>query len=97
LRPSFAQARLRLRGHGRVALELKTAWRDDTRKLVFESLEFLERLAEMTPRPEIDLPIRHGVLAPRARGRARGVVYGRRVPEPTAAAALLATGPDGRR
>jgi hypothetical protein len=33
-------------------------------------------------------------LAPRARGRARGVVYGRRVPEPTAAAALRATGPD---
>jgi hypothetical protein len=35
-----------------------------------------------------------GVLAPRARWRGRVVVYGRRVPEPTAAAAPLAAGPD---
>ena len=28
LRPPFAQERLRLRGDGRIALELKTAWRD---------------------------------------------------------------------
>ena len=95
LRPPFAQERLRLRGDGRIALELKTAWRDGTRELVFEPLEFLERLAAMTPRPETNLLICHGVLAPRARGRARVVVYGRRVPEPTAAAALRATGPDG--
>ena len=48
LRPPFAQERLRLRSDGRVALELKTAWRDGTRELVFEPLEFLERLAAMT-------------------------------------------------
>jgi hypothetical protein len=94
LRPPFAQERLRLRGDGRVALELKTAWRDGTRELVFEPLEFLERLAAMTPRPETNLLICHGVLAPRARWRARGVVYGRRVPEPTASTAPLAAGPD---
>src|SRR6266481_761134 len=57
--------------------------------------EFLERLAAMTPRPETNLLICHGVLAPRARWRARVVVYGRRVPEPTAATAPLAAGPDG--
>jgi len=34
-----------MRSEGRVALELKTAWRDGTRELVFEPLEFLERLA----------------------------------------------------
>src|SRR6266446_3261005 len=67
LRPPFAQERLRLRSDGRVALELKTAWRDGTRELVFEPLEFLERLAAMTPRPEPNLLICHGVLAPRAR------------------------------
>ena len=50
LRPPFAQERLRLRSDGRVALELKTAWHDGTRELVFEPLEFLERLAAMTPR-----------------------------------------------
>jgi hypothetical protein len=95
LRPPFAQERLRLRGDGRVALELKRVWHDGTRELVFEPLEFLERLAAMTPRPETNLLICHGVLAPRARWRARAVVYGRRVPEPTAATAPLAAGLDG--
>ena len=84
-----------MRGDGRVALELKRVWHDGTRELVFEPLEFLERLAAMTPRPETTLLICHGVLAPRARWRARVVVYGRRVPEPTAATAPLAAGLDG--
>src|SRR6266852_3201650 len=92
LRPPFAQERLRRRGNGRVALELKRAWHDGTRELVFEPLEFLERLAAMTPRPETNLLICHGVLAPRARWRERVVAYGRVLPEPTAAP--LAAGPD---
>ena len=90
LRPPFAQERLRLRSDGRIALELKTAWHDGTRELVFEPLEFLERLAAMTPRPETNLLICHGLLAPRARWRERVVAYGRVAPEPTAAAAPLA-------
>ena len=49
LRPPFAQERLRRRGDGRIAVELKQAWHDGTRELVFEPLEFLERLAAMTP------------------------------------------------
>jgi hypothetical protein len=53
--------------------------------LVFEPLEFLERLAAMTRRPETNLFICYGVLAPRAQWRGRVVVYGQRVPEPTAA------------
>jgi hypothetical protein len=95
LRPPFAQERLRLRGDGRVALELKRVWHDGTRELVFEPLEFLERLAAMTPRPETNLLICHGVLTPRARWRTRVVVHGPRVPEPTAATAALAAGLDG--
>jgi len=70
LRPPFAQERLRRRGDGRIALELKRAWHDGTRELVFEPLEFLERLAAMTPRPETNLLICHGLLAARARWRA---------------------------
>jgi hypothetical protein len=97
LRPPFAQERLRLRGDGRVALELKRAWHDGTRELVFEPLEFVERLAAMTPRPETNLLTCHGVLGPRARWRTRVVVYGRPVPEPTASTAPLAAGPDGTR
>ncbi len=94
LRPPLAQERLRLRSDGRVALDLKTAWHDGTRELVFEPLEFLERLAAMTPRPETNLLICHGVLAPRAWWRERVVAYGRVLPEPTVAAAPLAAGPD---
>jgi hypothetical protein len=90
LRPPFAQERLRLRGDGRVALELKTAWHDGTRELVFEPLELLERLAAMTPRPETNLLICHGLLATRARWRARVVAYGRVAPAPTVLAPLAA-------
>ena len=58
-RPPFAQERLPLRSDGRVALELKTAWHDGTRELVFEPLEFLGRSAAMTPRSETNLLICH--------------------------------------
>jgi hypothetical protein len=95
LRPPFAQERLRLRSDGRIALELKTAWHDGTRDLAFEPLEFLERLAAMTPRPEINLLICHGVLAPRARWRERVVVYGRVALQPPASTARPAAGPEG--
>ena len=95
LRPPFAQERLRRRRDGRVALELKQAWHDGTRELVFEPLELLERLAAMTPRPETNLLICHGLLAARARSRARVVAYGRVAPEPTALAAALVGGAEG--
>jgi hypothetical protein len=81
----------RLRSDGRIALELKQAWHDGTRELVFEPLELLERLAAMTPRPETNLLICHGLLAARARWRARVVGYGR--VEPTALAPVAA-GPE---
>jgi Putative transposase len=89
LAPAFAQERLRLRNDGRVALELKTAWHDGTRELIFEPPEFLERLAAMTPRPETNLLICHGVLAPRALWRERVVAYGRVAAEPAASTAPL--------
>jgi hypothetical protein len=60
---------------------------------VFEPLELLERLAAMTPRPETNLLVCHGLLAARARSRARAVAYGRVVAEPTAMAPLSA-GPE---
>jgi hypothetical protein len=62
---------------------------------VFEPLELLERLAAMTPRPETNLLICHGVLAARARWRARVVAYGRVTPEPTALPPPLAAGAEG--
>ncbi len=44
----------------------------------------------MTPRPETNLLICHGLLAARARGRARVVAYGRAAAEPTISAPLAA-------
>ena len=40
-------------------------------------MEFLEKLAAVTPRPEINLVLDHGVLAPRARWRPDVVAYRR--------------------
>ena len=49
LRPPLAQDRVRLRADGRVLIELKTAWRDGTSHLVFDPIEFLEKLAANHP------------------------------------------------
>jgi len=68
---------------------------DGTRELVFEPLELLERLAAMTPRPETNLLNCHGLLAARARWRARVVAYGRAAPESAASTAPLTAGPEG--
>ena len=46
LRPPFAQARLRVRADGRVALELKQAWHDGTRELVFDIAKSKEPTTE---------------------------------------------------
>ena len=84
LRPPLVQDRLRLRADGRVAVKLKGAWRDGTTHLVFEPLEFLAKLAALTPRPEINLLLYHGVLAPHSRWRHQVVGYGRAAPEAAA-------------
>ena len=67
----MAQERLRLTGDGRVRLTLKTPWADGTSHLVFEPLEFLEKLAALIPRSRVNLVLYHGVLAPHARWRSR--------------------------
>jgi len=77
LRPPLAENRLRRLADGRVRLELKRAWRDGTTHLLFEPLEFLEKLVALTPRPEINLVLYHGVLAPHARWRPDVVAHGR--------------------
>lgn len=44
-------------------------WADGTTHLVFDPVEFLERLAALVPRPRINLVLYYGVLAPRAAWR----------------------------
>jgi hypothetical protein len=77
LRPPLAEDRLRLLGDGRVRVQLKRAWSDGTTHLLFEPVEFLEKLAALTPRPAINLILYHGVLAPYAHWRREVVAYGR--------------------
>jgi len=49
--------------------------------LLFEPIEFLEKLAAIIPRPAVNLVLYHGVLAPHARWRAQVVRYGRPAPD----------------
>jgi hypothetical protein len=65
--PPLAQERLRRRADGRVLVELRKAWRNGTMHLLFKPAEFLEELAELTPRPEVHLLLHLGSLAPHAR------------------------------
>jgi hypothetical protein len=59
--PPLAQDCVRLRADGRVLVELKTAWRDGTSHLVFDSIEFMEKLAAITPRPAVNLVVYHSL------------------------------------
>ena len=68
LRPPLADDRLRLLGDGRVRVQRKQAWSDGTTHRLFEAVEFLGKLAGLTPRPAINLVLYHDVLAPRAGG-----------------------------
>jgi hypothetical protein len=52
-----------------VLVELRKAWRDGTTHPLFEFAEFLEKLAALTPRPEVHVLLYPGVLAPHARWR----------------------------
>jgi ribosomal protein S27E len=79
LRPPIAESRLRELPDGNILLTQKTKWSDGTTALVFHPLELLERLAAIIPRPQINLLIYHGVLAPNAKWRKRVVAYKRPV------------------
>ena len=89
LRPPVAQDRLALTPEGQVLLTLKAEWADGTTHLLFEPIEFLEKLAALTPRPRINLVLYHGILAPHARLRAQAVCR-----DPAASAADRPPGPE---
>jgi len=49
---------------GRIAYDLRQPWSDGTRRIVFEPLAFLGRLAALVPSPRAHLVTYHGLLAP---------------------------------
>jgi hypothetical protein len=70
-RPPLAHDRLEARPDGRLALRLKTRWRDGTTHILMERCELLERLAPLIPPPRAHQVRYHGVLAPCASARDR--------------------------
>ena len=99
LRPPLAEDRLRRLADGRVRVELKRRWSDGTTHLLFQPVEFLEKLAALTPRPEINLLLYHGVLAPHGQWRLEVVAHCRAdigtAPDSSAAAAEAGRGRAG--
>jgi hypothetical protein len=77
LRPPIAQDALSIAPDGRVRLALRRPWRDGTRALLFDPLDFLGRLAALTPKPRVNLLLYHGVFAPRAARRRAAVARAR--------------------
>lgn len=80
--PPLAHDRLEVRPDGRLALRLKTRWRDGTTHILMERHELLERLVPLIPPPRAHQVRYHGVLAPCASARDH-VVLGPRPPVPT--------------
>lgn len=75
-RPPVALDRLEELPDGRLLYHLKRRWRDGTDSVVFEPLEFLERLAALVPAPRFNMIRYSGVLAPAASWRDRLAPFG---------------------
>ena len=68
-RPPVPDARLDLRADGRVQLALRRPYPDGTTHLIFEPLQFIEKLAALVGPPRANLLHYHGYLAPCASWR----------------------------
>jgi hypothetical protein len=90
-RPPFGQHRLKRLVDGRIAVALQRPWSDGTTHLVFTTMELLERLVPLVPRPRINLLLYHGVLAPNAPWRRYVVARDDGSPAPTEDAASTPT------
>jgi hypothetical protein len=68
-RPPLANDRLEEQSGGRLALRLKTRWRDGTTHILMERRELIERLVPLIPPPRTHQVRYHGILAPSASQR----------------------------
>jgi len=68
-RPPLSMDRLEALPDGRLRYWFKTPWRDGTTHVIFEPLQFLEKLAALVPKPRAHLVRFHGLLAPAAKWR----------------------------
>jgi hypothetical protein len=72
-RPPLANERLEEHPDGRLALRLKTRWRDGTSHILMERSELIDRLVPLIPPPRAHQVRYHGILAPCASRRDRVV------------------------
>jgi len=72
-RPPLGHDRLEERPDGRLALRLKTRWRDGTTHILIERRDLLDRLVPLIPPPRAHQLRYHGILAPGASLRERVV------------------------
>ena len=70
-RPAISHKRLSLTPNGNVRYELKAPYRDGTTHVIFETLDFIARLAALVPKPRVNLTRFHGVFAPNSKYRSR--------------------------
>ena len=81
-RPPVAHDRLERRPDGRLALKLKTRWRDGTTHILLERRDLLDRLVPLIPPPRAHQARYHGILAPAASLRDRVVPAQATAPSP---------------
>ena len=62
-RPPIDKSRLSGLPDGRLMYKLKRRWRDGTKAVIYEPLEFMEKLAALVPPPRFNLVRYSGVLA----------------------------------
>ena len=66
-RPAISEERLSITPAGNVRYQLKAPYRDGTTHIVFEPMDFLAKLAELVPKPRVNLTRFHGVFAANSR------------------------------
>jgi len=61
-RPAVSEKRLSLTSAGNIRYKLKTPYSDGTTHVIFESLDFIAKLASLVPKPRVNLTRFHGVF-----------------------------------
>ena len=62
-RSAVSEKRLSVTRHGKIRYQLKTQLRDGTTHVLFEPLNFIERLAALIPKPRVNLTRFFGVFS----------------------------------
>jgi hypothetical protein len=93
LRPALCGKRIALTDKGEVLFALKRPWSDGTSHLLFQPLEFLEKLVAIVPPPHRHLVTYHGVVSSAASFRAEIIPRGAE-PDPAADAADAGSSPE---